>query len=225
MTNPEFENEFDILFNNIMSNQAPGLDSYEKSVFLTQAKEQLFISYYSGKNSNGESFEETEEFRRYLSTHVKTVVLEPLEEHSEIAITDNSEIFQLPDDLWFITYEFATLAEGTGNCASGKRVQVVPVTQDDVYRTMENPFKNAGLRRALRLDIENNRVEIISKYTIAKYTVRYLERTKPIILRDLDGDLSINGYSEKTECDLPEALHRPILNLAVELASAAYKGK
>lgn len=225
MTNPEFENEFDILFNNIMSNQAPGLDSYEKSVFLTQAKEQLFISYYSGKNSNGESFEETEEFRRYLSTHVKTVVLDPLEEHSEIAITDNSEIFQLPDDLWFITYEFATLAEGTDNCASGKRVQVVPVTQDDVYRTMENPFKNAGLRRALRLDIENNRVEIISKYTIAKYTVRYLERTKPIILRDLEDGLSINGYSEETECDLPEALHRPILNLAVELASAAYKGK
>ena len=33
MTNPELENEFDILYNNITSNQAPGLDAYEKSVF------------------------------------------------------------------------------------------------------------------------------------------------------------------------------------------------
>jgi hypothetical protein len=37
MTNQEFINEFDILYNNIMSNQAPGLDEYEKSVYLTLA--------------------------------------------------------------------------------------------------------------------------------------------------------------------------------------------
>lgn len=37
MTNAEFSNEFDTLFNNITSNQAPGIDEYEKSVFLTQA--------------------------------------------------------------------------------------------------------------------------------------------------------------------------------------------
>lgn len=31
----EFLNEFDVLYNNIMSNSAPGLNSYEISVFLT----------------------------------------------------------------------------------------------------------------------------------------------------------------------------------------------
>ena len=35
MTNQEFSNEFDILYNNVVGNQAPGLDTYEKSVFLT----------------------------------------------------------------------------------------------------------------------------------------------------------------------------------------------
>lgn len=33
MTTQEFSSEFDILYNNIMSNAAPGLDEYEKSVF------------------------------------------------------------------------------------------------------------------------------------------------------------------------------------------------
>ena len=37
MTTPEFSNEFDVLYNNIMSNAAPGLNEYEKSVFLTKA--------------------------------------------------------------------------------------------------------------------------------------------------------------------------------------------
>ena len=33
MTNSEFSNEFDILYNNIMSNQAPGIDEYENLCF------------------------------------------------------------------------------------------------------------------------------------------------------------------------------------------------
>jgi len=37
MTTGEFSNEFDLLYNNIMSNSAPGLNEYEKSVFLTKA--------------------------------------------------------------------------------------------------------------------------------------------------------------------------------------------
>jgi hypothetical protein len=37
MTTTEFSNEFDILYNSITSNMAPGLDEYEKSVFLTRA--------------------------------------------------------------------------------------------------------------------------------------------------------------------------------------------
>ena len=41
MTNEEFNNEFDVLYNNITSNQAPGLDEYEKSVFLTKAQDDI----------------------------------------------------------------------------------------------------------------------------------------------------------------------------------------
>lgn len=221
MSNPELSNEFDLQYNNIMSNQAPGLDPYEKSVYFTLAQEQLGLTYYNGKNTYGESFEKTEEIRRYLSKMVKTATLTP-DEYSD-CITENSTVFTLPENLWFITYEYVTLEQNQGTCASGKRVQVVPVTQDDLYRTLENPFKNIGLRRALRLDIENNQVEIVSKYKIASYTIRYLEQFPPIILEDLDPGTTIDGLSCAVECTLPKELHRTLIELAVKLASAAYK--
>jgi hypothetical protein len=37
MTLQDFSTQFDILWNNVSSNQAPGLNEFEKSVFLTKA--------------------------------------------------------------------------------------------------------------------------------------------------------------------------------------------
>ena len=62
MTTSEFSNEFDVLYNNVTSNQAPGLDNYEKSVVLTKAQEEVVLGLYSG--TSGFSFEETEYLRR-----------------------------------------------------------------------------------------------------------------------------------------------------------------
>ena len=49
MTTQEFSPEFDLLYNNISSNQAPGLTEYEKSIFLTQAQEEIALGLYGGK--------------------------------------------------------------------------------------------------------------------------------------------------------------------------------
>lgn len=58
MTCEEFSNEFDILYNNVMSNQAPGLDEYEKSVFLTRAQEDIVKRYFTPKgNKDFEGFD------------------------------------------------------------------------------------------------------------------------------------------------------------------------
>lgn len=46
MTVEEFSDQFDILYNNITSNQAPGLDEYEKSIFLTRAQEDIVKGYF-----------------------------------------------------------------------------------------------------------------------------------------------------------------------------------
>ena len=87
---------------------------------------------------------------------------------------------------------------------------------------MENPFRQASKRRALRLDYgttndDTNVVEIVTKYNIKDYTIRYLSKPTPIILSDLDG-LSIDNETKITECKLNSVLHKPILERAVLLA-------
>ena len=61
MTTAEFSNQFDVLYNNVMSNQAPGLDEYEKSVFLTKAQNEIVLSYFNPKgNAYTEGFDGNE---------------------------------------------------------------------------------------------------------------------------------------------------------------------
>ena len=72
MTNEEFSNEFDTLVNSNSIINSNGIESplefdeYEKSLFLTKAQETIVTSLYNG-NLVGDSFEKTEELRRYLS--------------------------------------------------------------------------------------------------------------------------------------------------------------
>ena len=226
MTNSEFRNEFDVLYNNIASNQAPGLDDYEKSVFLTQSEEELIISAYNGKNAYNDSFERTEEVRRYLDSLIRTAHICPEDKTHHRVISKHSQLAYLPDNLWFITYESAQLPESTSApCLSKKELEVVPVTQDEFNRIKGNPFRGANDNRVLRLDAGDNLVELVSNVPIQKYIIRYMAKVKPIILSDLGTGLSINGESQATECELNPALHRTILNRAVQLAVASFTQK
>lgn len=135
MTNEEFSNEFDILINNI--NVGLEFDEYEKSVYLTKAQEEVVEGLYTGKIT-GDSFEGTEQLRRYLADLVKTAIL-PCNKAPK-GLSNNSVFAVLPDDLWFITYESVAL-NGDAPCIKGKEIQVVPVTQDEYHRIKGNPFR------------------------------------------------------------------------------------
>lgn len=226
MTIQEFSNEFDTLLNSYSTAPPYGkehklditLDEYEKSVYLTKAQEEIIIGLYTGKNQFGESFERTEEIRRYLSDLVKTVILtEKLTGH--VGLSRTSMFYQLPDDVWFITYESATLKDERLGCLDGEEALIIPVTQDEYYKIAANPFRGPSKGRAVRLDIGGGVIEIISDYNIDKYLVRYMSRPKPIVLVDLEkSGLSINGVKVKTECKLNPVIHRAILERAVRLA-------
>lgn len=225
MTVEEFSNEFDTLLNSYSTyNQVSiELDEYEKSVFLTRAEEELVHNFYSGENPLGDSFEKTERVRRYLDKLIKTYIATD-KQLGHNGLSPNSVFFELPKDLWFITYESVTIEDDKLGCLNNSTILVVPTTQDEYYRVSRNPFKWAGKKRALRLDIDDNIVEIISEYNISKYLVRYVSKPEPIVLIDLPDDLSINGVNKKTECKLNPVIHRAILEKAVELAinSKAY---
>ena len=216
MTNEEFSNEFDTLANSYsaLGTLALEFDEYEKSVFLTKAQESIVISLYNG-SLKGEAFEKTEELRRYLSNLVKTN--NPTKVQKE-GLTNNSYLFSIPEDVWFITYESVISEDDKLGCAKGTIMEVVPVTQDELHKTRRNPFRTFNKRRVLRLDLEDNVVELLSDYYITNYTIRYLSKPDPIILLDLPDGLTINKESKETECKLNPALHRMILELAVDLA-------
>lgn len=221
MTPQEFSSEFDILYNNIMSNQAPGLDEYEKSVFLTKAQEDTVVDLYTGK-STSVGFEKTEELRRYLSDLNKSAKLSSIEDTSDkIKLSELSTFYMLPKDVLFITYEAVDFVDD-GKCLNKKDILVYPITRDDYHRTKNNPFRGANHRRVLRLDYEGSIVELISKYSIKEYTIKYLASPSPIILEDLPEGISINGERAQTTCKLNPVLHRAILNRAVQLAYSSF---
>lgn len=228
MTNEEFSNEFDTLINSNSTIKPFGIDSmllefdeYEKSMFLTKAQESVVIALYNG-NLIGSSFEKTEELRRYLSSLVKTY--STTEEVEGEGLTRDSHFFSIPEDTWFITYEAVTSQDDKLGCAKGSIMEVVPVTQDELHKTKENPFRKPNKRRVLRLDTEGTLVELISAFDIAKYQMRYLSKPEPIILIDLPDGLSINGETKQTECKLNPAIHRVILEMAVSLALKSRAG-
>ena len=172
---------------------------------------------YNGKNPFGDSFERTEEIRRYLSDLIKTYTTTD-KKVGYTGLSKSSVFFELPDDLWFITYESVNLKDDGLGCMSGEDISVIPITQDEYHRIRKNPFRGTNERRALRLDLSGKVVEIVSKYNVESYLVRYLSRPAPIILTDLTDNLSINGISVKTECELNPVIHRAILERAVKLA-------
>ena len=219
MTTQEFSNEFDILYNNIMSNSATGLNEYEKSIFLTQAQEALVLDIYRGKFDEN-SFESTEEVSDYINTLVRQSKITDTVEGN--GISTNSVFYQLPDDIWFITYESVILRDNNLDCKNGQEVIVKPITQDEYYSISKNPFRGANDRRVLRL-LSDNKAELISKYRIESYLIRYLSKPEPIILDNLSTyRVTINGKSEITECKLNPAVHRILLNRAVQLAKSIW---
>lgn len=227
MTREEFSNGFDALLNSYSdaarfgeeyTRQSIALDEYEKSLCLTKAQEEIVTSLYNGKNPYGDSFESTEEMRRYLSNLVAEKYLKPITNTSgtPLGLTTTSTFFTLPEDLWFITLESVIL--DNGKCGGETYIKVYPTKQDEYQNIKDNPFRGANDRRALRLDLSEGNVEIICKYLITRYYIRYIKKVPPIILTDLPDNLTIEGKREASNCILHEALHQKILDRAVQIA-------
>ena len=212
MTLQEFSTEFDILYDNISSNQAPGLTEYEKSVFLTQAQDALVLDLYKG--TTGDSFETTEEVTRYLSTLVNSKTYSDLE--SEVC-TDVNTLKEtnvtLDDTVMFVTLQIAK--DPNGWCL------VVPTKQDVLYKTLQNPFAGPTNKRIISIT-ENNKTILYSKNDVSDLKIKYLKYPNPIILEALENGLTIKGKSERTDCELPACVHQMILMRAVQMAKAVW---
>ena len=235
MTNIEFSTEFDVILNNSTIGTLPlRLDEYEKSVFLTKAQENLVLSTYTGQNATGDHFEDTELARAILRPLIETDTL------VAVAIGDvkkqlwddkyTHSYWRLPtNNLWFILYEQVSQLDDCLNpCYNGKSAKVSVVGIDQYNNLLNNPFKGPSEKRVFRVDYgvpltsqDNAVLELISKYNVDSYRMRYLRRPLPIILQNLPPGLSINNITTNTKCELGSATHRRILEDAVRLALAS----
>lgn len=214
----EFSNTFDTLLQPYITKDINGnqnnlaFDEYEKSVFLTKAQEQIVLELY-------QELEQSEEVRKYLSNLIKTDNYVPVGEQDETLINNNFKSYkvEISNDILFMIYEQCTLSD-ENNCINNKVVSVVPTIHDDLDKVLKNPFKSPNNRKVIRLDFDN-KIELISKYNISNYKVRYLKKPNPIILVELEDNLSINnGDTQVSNGETNPILHERIVQRAVQLA-------
>lgn len=214
----ELSNLFDTLLqpyitkDNFGKQNTLAFDEYEKSIFLTKAQEQIVLELY-------QELEQSEEVRKYLSNLIKTDNYAPVGEQDETLINNNFKSYkvEISNDILFMIYEQCTLSD-ENNCINNKIVSVIPTIHDDLDKVLKNPFKSPNSRKVIRLDFDN-KIELISKYNISNYKVRYLKKPNPIILVALEDNLSINnGDIKVSNGETNPILHERIVQRAVQLA-------
>ena len=226
MTTSEFSERFDTLiqaYRNVdkfIAQSITEFDMYEKSVFLTKAQNVIVNQLCS-------VFERNEDARRKLAVLVKTFNTNA--SNSNIKNLNGNAVFiELPEDLLKITLEKVKI-NSSEPCYDGKELTVVPITHDDYLLQSSNPFRKPKLygltNNVWRLDTSEftESVELIlpENSTLNSYFMRYIKNPQPIILEDI-GNLTIDGISTKSECELDSyLLHEEILKLGVQIALSA----
>lgn len=148
MTLEEFSNEFDILYNNITSNQAPGLDEYEKSVFLTKAQDEILKAYFDPKsNKVGEGFDDSERRQIDFSMLINTFQAEEFPGVSTLYPVSNAKLYSFPSDILMVINE--SLMVRRGNYV--KYLSVIPLNYREYDRLMSKPYKRPIKNQAWRL--------------------------------------------------------------------------
>ena len=212
----ELSNLFDTLLQPYITKDVSGeqntlaFDEYEKSIFLTKAQEQIVLELY-------QELEQSEENRKYLSNLIKTGNYVPVGEQDETLINNTFKSYkvEIEDSVLFMIYEQCTLSD-ENNCINGRIVSVVPTIHDDLDKVLKNPFKSPNNRKVIRLDFDN-KIELISKYNVSNYKVRYLKKPNPIILVKLE-NLNIDKKQEVSNGETNPILHERIVQRAVQLA-------
>lgn len=213
MTITEFSHEFDIYYNKIASNSAPGIDLYEKSVYLTKAQLEIVNNYFNPKgNKYDKGFEASskrradlrELIRPYISTTLSTILT------SDDGISPDSQFFRIPEDVYMIIQEKGRVdavdaCEGytSKTIEEYRYIKVKPITHDEFNIQEKNPFKKPDSSVVWRLDmysIESTDalpgkfttepiplkvVELVAPFEINQYKFRYVKYPDPIILVNL----------------------------------------
>jgi len=208
MTLPEFNTEFDIIYENISKGGAPGLIPYEKSIILTQAAE------YLAQQLVIEDISLVANLIQSLKVSPSVTVIEKLD--------SRSVLFEIPTKVLKILNEEVLTSTDT--------LTVVPLSPIEYTLSMVKPYRYPRRRMAWRLETSNlttGIVEIISRPSLVPtfYIARILTLPEPIILETLTGTFTLRGKTASQNTNLLPSLHPRILNVATTLAEKYYLDK
>lgn len=230
MTTEEFSNGFDTLVSAYQHSAQFGeqssifdasFDEYEKSLFLTQAQEELVKQHFEKyQHPQQMGFDDSITKQMGYSTLIYTDSINPAASNNKY--NDNSTLFDLRD----LEHDFLFIINEKVQCGE-TWYTVVPIHYKEYDRMMSKAYNQPLKRQAWRILHGNTYSEIITRHdadSISQYRVRYIKKPDPIILINLSSSPNqptINGESEITECELHPILHNDILTLAVQLALAS----
>lgn len=230
----EISIQFDILYNNITSNQAPGLNEYEKSLFLTKAQDEIIKNYFfKENNTKGKGIEESEK------RHIDFSHLVTLEDDFTISNEDNGiypyydnnnyvyHVTEQEEEPLLILNEFLTIKDGNTTYV----YILIPITHKELDRLVKKPYKLPLKGQAWKIKTDTG-FELIGNFELNKLESptpvlrrRYIKYPNPIITGDI-GSLTIRGksYSDSRALDIPDELIDEVINRAVELAKNSWQG-
>ena len=156
MTLEEFSTEFDVLYNSITSNAAPGFNDNEKSVQITLAQEELIKSYFvANNNTTGVGLDGSQKRHYDFSTLIKVKTLNNiinsiLTTRVDVPVfnKDANNIFLVPNDVFLVLNEYLTVKNNS--------YTVFPISYDSYNLLMSKPFPYPNKRQAWRLDSSIN---------------------------------------------------------------------
>lgn len=164
MTIIEFLDEFNVLYNNINSNQAPGLNEYQISVFMTKAQDELLKNLFvptSTGNPIGLGMDMTERRNIDFSNITKVITPEAMQDSLYSTLDSGSITYQLPNDVLYILNEvfYKSNTDVTYLKDNANIINNIPNTLN-TYLTEANNRKKTPLRNNTYRDIANNVVNV-----------------------------------------------------------------
>lgn len=222
----EWNLAFDLLWNNIASDKAPGLEKYEKSVFLTQAQEEIVLEHFSARsNALQEGIDDSTRRQADFSILIRSAELDTVNHDPDGAFrpSSRSKYYLFPADALLVLNEEVT--DGSNYYS------VVPLSHEEYARLIMKPYKYPPKGQVWRLITSRVSspttvpvIELIGRFSSStpQYRMRYVKRPQPIVLENLPSGLSVNGSSTTATCMLPEHLHDEILQRAIMLAKISW---
>lgn len=215
MTNSEILDRFDVLYNNITSSQAPGLDGYEKSVFWNKATLEVLKNHLNPKgNKYGEGFDGSSKRQIEFSDIVVTATITLAEVTTDSSLFNGIDKYKTtlePD--WSNVLSVLNEVILVNRNGTVTPLVVVPINNTELDTLMSRPYKYPPRSQAWRF-LTNGIARFVvwpnDEITQNGYRIRYVKVPAEV-------DLESNVNSE-----VPEVLHDEILQRAVELAKAAY---